>query len=39
MGAQTRSEKVDHALLVTAPELVVEIILQAVTGLTARPNT
>ena len=39
MGAQTRSEKVDHAPLVTAPELVVEIILQAVTGLTARPNT
>src|SRR2546430_1844494 len=32
MGAQTRSEKVDHAPLVTAPELVVEIILQAVTG-------
>ena len=26
MGAQTRSEKVDHAPLVTAPELVVEIV-------------
>jgi pimeloyl-ACP methyl ester carboxylesterase len=39
MGAQTRSEKVDHTPLVTAPELVIEIILQAVTGLTARPNT
>ena len=39
MGAQTRSEKVDHAPLVTAPELVVEIILQAVTGLAMRPNT
>jgi hypothetical protein len=39
MGAQTKSEKVDHAPLVTAQELVVEIILQAVTGLTERPNT
>ncbi|MCK1710149.1 MULTISPECIES: alpha/beta hydrolase [unclassified Bradyrhizobium] len=39
MGAQTRSENVDHAPLVTAPELVVEIILQAVTGLAMRPNT
>jgi len=39
MGAQTRSEKVDHAPLVTAPELVVEIILQAVTGLEMCPNT
>jgi pimeloyl-ACP methyl ester carboxylesterase len=32
MGAKTRSEKVDHTPLVTAPELVVEIILEAVTG-------
>jgi pimeloyl-ACP methyl ester carboxylesterase len=38
MGAQTKSEKVDHAPLVTAPELVVEIILQAVTGLATCPN-
>jgi pimeloyl-ACP methyl ester carboxylesterase len=35
MGAQTRSEKVDHTPLVTAPELVVEIILQAVSGVAA----
>jgi pimeloyl-ACP methyl ester carboxylesterase len=33
MGAQIRSEKTDHAPLVTAPELVVEMILQAVTSL------
>lgn len=39
MGAQIRSETVDHAPLVTAPELVVETILQAVTGLTGHPNT
>jgi len=39
MGAQVRSEKIDHAPLVTAPELVVEIILQAVTSSGARPNT
>ena len=38
MGARTRSEKVDHAPLVTAPELVVEMILEGVTSLTARPN-
>ena len=38
MGAQIRTEKVDHAPLVTAPELVVEIILQAITGLAARPD-
>ena len=30
MGAQTRSEKIDHTPLVTAPELVVETILAAV---------
>lgn len=39
MGAQIRSEKVDHAPLVTAPDLVIEIILQAVTGAAARPNS
>jgi len=37
--AQTRSEKVDHAPLVTAPELVVEMILEAMTSVTARPNS
>jgi pimeloyl-ACP methyl ester carboxylesterase len=37
MGAQIRQANVDHAPLVTAPELVVEVILQAVTGLAARP--
>jgi len=39
MGAQTRSEKIDHTPLVTAPQLVVEIILQAVTGSAPRSNT
>jgi pimeloyl-ACP methyl ester carboxylesterase len=39
MGARTRSERIDHAPLVTAPELVVEMILEAVTSVTARPNT
>jgi pimeloyl-ACP methyl ester carboxylesterase len=39
MGAQIRSEKVDHAPLVTAPHLVVEMILEAVTSVAARPNT
>jgi pimeloyl-ACP methyl ester carboxylesterase len=39
MGAQIRSEMVDNAPLVTAPELVVEIILQAVTDSTFRPNS
>jgi hypothetical protein len=29
MGARTRSEKVDHTPLVTAPELVIEMILDA----------
>jgi len=38
MGAQVRSEKVDHTPLVTAPGLVVEMILQAVTSL-ARENS
>jgi pimeloyl-ACP methyl ester carboxylesterase len=39
MGARTRSEKIDHTPLVTAPGLVVEIIIEAVTSLAARPNT
>src|SRR5262245_51117521 len=39
MGAQTRSEKIDHAPLVTAPELVVQMILEAVTSVAARPNS
>jgi pimeloyl-ACP methyl ester carboxylesterase len=30
MGARIRSEKVDHTPLVTAPELVIEVILEAV---------
>lgn len=38
MGARTRSEAVDHAPLVTAPEIIVEMILDAVAGSTARPN-
>ena len=38
MGARTRSEQVDHTPLVTAPELVVESILQAVTSLAKTPN-
>ena len=29
MGAQIRSEGIDHTPLVTAPELVVDMILQA----------
>ena len=37
MGAQIRTEKVDHAPLVTAPGLVVEIILRAIAGLAANP--
>lgn len=39
MGARTRSERVDHTPLVTAPGLVVETILEAVTGSVASPNT
>jgi len=39
MGAHTRSEKIDHSPLVTAPELVIEMILEAVTGVTARSNS
>ena len=39
MGAKTQSEKVDHAPLVTAPGLVVEMILEAVSSVTAPLNT
>jgi pimeloyl-ACP methyl ester carboxylesterase len=35
MGARIRSEKVDHAPLVTAPELVIEMILDAVASTAA----
>ena len=38
MGARTRSEMIDHTPLVTAPGLVVEMILEAVTSLVASPN-
>lgn len=38
MGAKIRSHAVDHTPLVTAPELVVEIILDAVTKPVGSPN-
>jgi pimeloyl-ACP methyl ester carboxylesterase len=38
MGAQTRSEKVDHASLITAPELVVGMIRQAMAGSSAHSS-
>ena len=38
MGSQMRSEKVDHASLITAPEIVVGMIRQAVTGSNGHPN-
>ena len=38
MGSQIESEKVDHAVLITAPEIVVGMILRAVTSVTADPN-
>src|SRR5262249_35159245 len=38
MGAQIRSDRIDHTPLITAPELVVEMTLDAVTGATVRPN-
>ena len=38
MGARIRSEKVDHTPLVTAPELVIEMILAAVANSAARPD-
>jgi pimeloyl-ACP methyl ester carboxylesterase len=39
MGAQIHSEKVDHAVPITAPEVVVGVILQAVNSLIEHPNT
>jgi pimeloyl-ACP methyl ester carboxylesterase len=39
MGAQIRSARVDHTPLATAPDLVVEVILHAVTSSAACPNT
>jgi pimeloyl-ACP methyl ester carboxylesterase len=39
MGARTRFEMIDHTPLVTAPGLVVEMILEAVTSLVANANT
>lgn len=39
MGAQIYSEKVDHASLITAPELVVAMIRQAAAGSNARSNS
>jgi pimeloyl-ACP methyl ester carboxylesterase len=39
MGAQIRSEKIDHTPLVTAPELVIEMILQAVSSVATPAKT
>ena len=38
MGAQIRSAKVDHAAPITAPDRVVNIILDAATNSAARPK-
>jgi pimeloyl-ACP methyl ester carboxylesterase len=38
MGAQIQSEKVDHAVLITAPEVAAGVIFQAVAGVTVDPN-
>jgi pimeloyl-ACP methyl ester carboxylesterase len=38
MGAQIQSKKVDHAVLITAPDLVVDMILQAAGSIAAHPN-
>jgi pimeloyl-ACP methyl ester carboxylesterase len=38
MGAKIRSENVDHAAIITAPEVVADTILQAVSSVTADPN-
>jgi pimeloyl-ACP methyl ester carboxylesterase len=38
MGAQIRSEKIDHAVPITAPDVAVGMILQAVTSLRAGPK-
>jgi len=37
MGAEVRSEKVDHTPLATAPDLVAEMILDAVGASAPRP--
>jgi len=39
MGARTRSENIDHAPLITAPEFVVETIVEAVTSVVPAPKT
>ena len=39
MGAQVQSAKVDHASLITAPELVVGMIQRAVNGSAQHPNS
>ena len=39
MGAQIQSAKVDHASLITAPELVVGMIQRAVNGPAKHPNS
>jgi pimeloyl-ACP methyl ester carboxylesterase len=39
MGAHIRSEKVDHTPLVTAPQPVIDVILDAVASLTASSNS
>lgn len=38
MGARTRSEKVDHTPIVTAPEPVVEVIMEAVASVEEQTN-
>jgi pimeloyl-ACP methyl ester carboxylesterase len=38
MGAQIQSKKVDHAVPITAPNLVVDMILQAAGSIAAHPN-
>jgi pimeloyl-ACP methyl ester carboxylesterase len=38
MGAQIQSEKVDHAALITAPEVVSKVILKAAASVTADPK-
>jgi pimeloyl-ACP methyl ester carboxylesterase len=38
MGARIQSKKVDHAVPITAPDLVVDMILQAAGSMAAHPN-
>jgi hypothetical protein len=38
MGARIQSEKVDHAVLITAPEVAVGVILEAVSSVSEDPN-